>query len=89
METTPGTSSAKLNTWRPLEAMFVIAWLSRANDRSPLCACSSVTRPLTLTSSVIAPTSSAMLPAENLSFALTCTLVRSVVLKPCMLILSE
>ena len=69
-------------------AMFVRAVLSSTPPRSPPWVASSLTRPVTLTSSVIAPTSSATVPAENLSFALTCTLVRSSVLKPCMLTLS-
>ena len=85
----PGTRFAKLKSWRPLFAMFVSAWLSSVNERSPLVVCSSLTRPETLTSSVSAPTSSVRMPAENLSFALTTTFVRSRVLKPCTLTLSE
>ena len=85
---TPGTSSAKLNSVRPLLAMFLSASLSSVNERSPLSVCSSLTRPLTLTLSSMPPTSSVIVPAENLSFALTTTFVRSAVLKPCIVTLS-
>ncbi len=83
--TTPGTRVAKVKTERPLLAMFLRASLSRVNERSPLVACSSVTRERTLISSDISPTCKARVPAENLSFAFTTTLARSRVLKPCML----
>jgi len=86
-DSTPGTSVAKLNIERPLAAMFLIASLSRVYERSPLVACSSLTRLLTLTSSDIWPTASVRMPVENLSFALTTTLVRSRVLKPCIVTL--
>jgi hypothetical protein len=80
--TTPGTSVANPNMARPLFAMFSIVSLPSANARSPLLACSSLTRATTLTLSLISPTSRVTIPAENLSFALTTTLVRSSVLKP-------
>ena len=85
----PGTSVAKLNSMRPLLAMFFSASLSSVNDRSPLVACTSVTRLETLTDSVSWPTSSTSAPAKNLSLALTTTLVRSRVLKPSSVICSE
>ena len=61
----PGTSVAKLKSARPLLAMFVRASLSRVNERSPVVDCSSVTRLVTLTSSVIWPTSSVSVPVAN------------------------
>ena len=80
----PGTNVAKLKSWRPLLAMFFSASLSSVNDRSPLADCSSVTRLVTLTSSVMLPTSRVSIPVASLSLALTTRLVRSSVLKPCM-----
>ena len=41
-DSTPGTRVAKLNSIRPLLAMFSSAWLSSVNDRSPLFDCSEV-----------------------------------------------
>jgi hypothetical protein len=79
---TPGTRVAKLNSMRPLFAMLVSACVSSANDRSPLVVCSSLTREVTLTLSVRAPTSSTSVPADSLSFALTTRLVCSRVLNP-------
>ncbi len=81
-DSAPGTSVAKLKSIRPLFAMFFSASFSSVNDRSPLADCTSVTRLDTVTSSVIAPTSSDSVPTDSLSFALTTTLVRSSVLKP-------
>jgi len=78
----PGTSVAKLKSARPLLAMFFSASASSANDRSPLVDCSSVTRPVTLTSSLMAPTSRVSAPVVSLSFAFTTTFVRSSRLKP-------
>ncbi len=80
--TTPGTRVAKPNMARPLLAMSLMASPSSVYERSPLCACSSLTRPVTLTSSATTPTSSVRIPAENLSFAFTTTFVRSSVLNP-------
>jgi hypothetical protein len=83
--TTPGTRVAKPNKARPLLAMFVMASFSSVYARSPLLACSSLTRPVTVTCSVTEPTSSVRIPIETLSFAFTITFVRSSVLKPSML----
>jgi hypothetical protein len=88
-DSAPGTSVAKLKSCRPLLAMFVSAWLSSVNERSPLVDCSSVTRLDTVTSSVTWPTSIVKEPADSLSFALTTTFVRSSVLKPCRVACSE
>ena len=88
-DSTPGTRVAKLNSMRPLLAMFSSAWLSSVNDRSPLFDCTSVTRLDTLTSSVMLPTSSVSMPTASLSFAFTTTFVRSSVLKPCSVAWSE
>ena len=65
--------------------MFLSASLSSVNERSPLVVCSSLTRLVTVTSSVICPTSIVSVPVESLSFAFTTRLVRSCVLKPCRL----
>jgi hypothetical protein len=62
--------------------MFFNASLSSVNERSPLADCSSVTRPVTLTCSVIAPTSRVSAPVASLSLAFTTRFVRSSVLKP-------
>ena len=86
--TAPGTRFAKLNSMRPLFAMFLRVSLSSVNERSPLVDCSSLTRAETLISSVISPTCSVRTPVESLSFALTTTFVRSRVLKPCRVTLS-
>ena len=83
--TTPGTRVAKPKRARPLLAMFSMVSLSSVYERSPLAACSSLTRPVTLTCSVTTPTSSVRTPVENLSLAFTTTFVRSSVLKPSML----
>jgi hypothetical protein len=53
------------------------------NDRSPLVVCSSLTRLVTVTSSDMSPTCIASTPVESRSLALTTTLVRCRVLKPC------
>ncbi len=82
---TPGTRVAKLNSARSLLAMFLMASLSRENERSPLSAWSSVTRARTETSSEMFPISSVMVPAVKRSLAPTTTLVRSRTLKPCRL----
>ena len=82
---TPGTRLAKLNRARPLLAMFFRASFSSVNERSPLSTCSSLTRAETLTFSSMPPTSREMTPAESRSFAFTTRLVRSTVLKPCIL----
>ncbi len=82
---TPGTRFAKLNRARPLFAMFLSVSFSIVYERSPLSTCSSLTRADTLTLSAMPPTSRAMLPAESRSFAFTTRLVRSMVLKPCIL----
>ena len=74
---------------RPFAEMFLSDSLSSVKERSPDSACSSLTRPLTLTLSSMPPTSSAITPDENLSFAFTTTFVRSAVLKPCIVTLSE
>jgi hypothetical protein len=79
---TPGTSVANPTGERPLFAMFSMVSPSRVKARSPLAACSSLTRPVTLTSSATTPTSSVRAPVENLSLAFTTTVVRSSVLKP-------
>ena len=79
---TPGTRLAKLNSARPLFAMFFRVSLSIENERSPLSTCSSLTRLSTVTFSSIPPTLSAMSPVEARSFALTTTFVRSALLKP-------
>jgi hypothetical protein len=80
--TAPGTRMAKLNMARPLLAMFCSAEFSSVKERSPLVVCSSLTRVETVTSSVIAPTSRARMPADRRSAALTTRLVRSSFLKP-------
>ena len=81
--TAPGTSDIKLKSCRDEAAMFVRASLSSANERSPLVDWTSVTRLVTLTSSVIWPTSSVSVPVVILSLAFTTTFVRSSVLNPC------
>ena len=83
--TMPGTSVVKVMNERSPLAMFFNASLSSVNERSPLVDCSSVTRLVTVTSSVIWPTSIVRIPADSLSFAPTTRLVRSCVLKPCRL----
>ncbi len=75
--TTPGTRVVKPKRERPLLAMSLMASASSVYERSPLCAWTSLTRPVTLTSSVTTPTSSVSTPAENRSLALTTTFVRS------------
>ncbi len=65
-----------------------MVWLSSVNERSPLVACSSLTRLLTITLSAIPPTSSVSTPVKNRSFGPTTTFVRSTVLKPCLATLS-
>ena len=84
---TPGTSVVKPNSERPLFAMLVRAWVSSANDRSPLWVCSSLTRDETMTDSLIEPTSSTIVPADILSFGLTTSLACSSALKPFIVIL--
>ena len=63
--TAPGTSTGEVEELRPLLAMLVSAAFSSANERSPLVVCSSLTRLETVTSSVIAPTSSVRMPAST------------------------
>ena len=87
--TTPGTRVTKPKRERPLLAMFSMVLFSSAYERSPLAACSSLTRPVTLTCSATTPTSSVRTPAKNLSLAFTTTFVRSSVLKPSRLTRSE
>src|SRR5512135_2132844 len=54
---TPGARTARPKKLRPLTAMFSIAGPSRVYERSPLFACSSVTRAWTVTLSFTLPTS--------------------------------
>jgi hypothetical protein len=83
--TTPGTRVTKPKSERPLLAMFLIASASSVNERSPLSACSSLTRATTVMLSVISPTSRARMPVVSRSLAATTRLVRSRVLNPSML----